>query len=48
MWYKNRESILFKKKKSWRLCNAYSQTLCLHSSNILCFSLHFRIPIPRT
>nr|YP_010688699.1 photosystem II protein I [Sycopsis sinensis]YP_010689308.1 photosystem II protein I [Distyliopsis dunnii]YP_010689482.1 photosystem II protein I [Eustigma oblongifolium]WBR73107.1 photosystem II protein I [Hamamelis mollis]WBR73629.1 photosystem II protein I [Distylium racemosum]WBR73803.1 photosystem II protein I [Distylium buxifolium]WBR74064.1 photosystem II protein I [Distylium pingpienense]WBR74499.1 photosystem II protein I [Distylium dunnianum]WBR75282.1 photosystem II protein I [ len=35
----------FPQKRSWRLCNAYSQTLCLHSSDILCFSLHLRIPI---
>nr|WDD58031.1 photosystem II protein I [Allium anisopodium] len=32
-------------KKSWRLCNAYSQTLCLHSSHIFCFSLHLWILI---
>lgn len=32
-------------KLSWRFCNAYSQTLRLHSSDILCFSLHFWIPI---
>nr|YP_010206001.1 photosystem II protein I [Clematis potaninii]WNV62976.1 photosystem II protein I [Clematis hexapetala]WNV63070.1 photosystem II protein I [Clematis aethusifolia]WNV63164.1 photosystem II protein I [Clematis intricata]WNV63258.1 photosystem II protein I [Clematis heracleifolia]WNV63352.1 photosystem II protein I [Clematis montana] len=30
---------------SWRFCNAYSQTLRLHSGDILCFSLHLRIPI---
>ena len=30
---------------SWRLCNAYSQTLRLYSSDILCFSLHFWILI---
>nr|UIF92707.1 photosystem II protein I [Hosta capitata] len=36
---------LFSKKKSWRLCNAYSQTLRLHSSDIFCFSVHLRILI---
>nr|ANS80710.1 photosystem II protein I [Ilex latifolia]ANS81280.1 photosystem II protein I [Ilex wilsonii] len=46
MWYKNRGSILFFfQKRSWSLCNAYSQTLRLHSSDILCFSLHLWIPI---
>lgn len=35
----------FKKKSSWRFCNAYSQTLRLHSSDIFCFSLHLWIPI---
>nr|UJI65383.1 photosystem II protein I [Hosta clausa var. geumgangensis] len=35
----------FFKKKSWRLCNAYSQTLRLHSSDIFCFSVHLRILI---
>nr|YP_010304395.1 photosystem II protein I [Monoon laui]ULM62312.1 photosystem II protein I [Monoon laui] len=48
MRYKNKESIPlfpFHQKRSWRLCNAYSQTIRLHSSDILCFSLHLRIPI---
>jgi hypothetical protein len=38
-------SFFFSKKSSWRLCNAYSQTLRLHSSDIFCFSLHLWIPI---
>nr|QCA40836.1 photosystem II protein I [Ulmus chenmoui] len=37
--------LFFLKKKSWRLFDAYSQTICLHGSDILCFSLHLRIPI---
>nr|WQM48569.1 photosystem II protein I [Polyspora axillaris] len=38
-------SLFFFFQKIWRLCNAYSQTFRLHSSYILCFSLHLRIPI---
>nr|YP_010381975.1 photosystem II protein I [Debregeasia elliptica]UED14196.1 photosystem II protein I [Debregeasia elliptica] len=33
------------KKKSWRFCNAYSKTICLHDSDILCLFIHLRIPI---
>nr|QWT69801.1 photosystem II protein I [Cardamine occulta] len=36
---------LFFLVRSWRLCNAYSQTFCIHCSYILCFSLHIWIPI---
>nr|YP_010148452.1 photosystem II protein I [Zabelia insularis]QQV69356.1 photosystem II protein I [Zabelia insularis] len=35
----------FSKKGSWRLCHAYSQTFRLHSSDILCFSVHLWISI---
>jgi len=37
--------LIFPKKGSWRLCNAYSQTFRLHSSDILCFSIYLWIPI---
>nr|YP_009270720.1 PsbI [Perilla frutescens]YP_009270896.1 PsbI [Perilla frutescens var. hirtella]AMR74180.1 PsbI [Perilla frutescens var. acuta]AMR74268.1 PsbI [Perilla frutescens f. crispidiscolor]AMR74356.1 PsbI [Perilla frutescens var. crispa]AMR74532.1 PsbI [Perilla frutescens var. frutescens]AMR74092.1 PsbI [Perilla frutescens] len=35
----------FLKKSSWRLCNAYSETLRLYRSDIFCFSLYLWIPI---
>nr|QCA40914.1 photosystem II protein I [Pteroceltis tatarinowii] len=35
----------FLKKESWRLFNAYSKTICLHDSDILCLSIHLWIPI---
>lgn len=38
-------SFFFFEKSSWRLCNAYSQTFRLHSSDIFCFSLHLWILI---
>nr|YP_010145000.1 photosystem II protein I [Elsholtzia densa]QQL92404.1 photosystem II protein I [Elsholtzia densa] len=33
------------KRPSWRLCNAYSETLRLYRSYIFCFSLYLWIPI---
>lgn len=42
----NRRFILFFfQKSSWRLCNAYSETLRLYRSDIFCFSLYLWIPI---
>jgi len=38
-------SLFFSKKSSWRLCNAYSETLRLYRSDIFCFSLYLWIPI---
>lgn len=35
----------FSKKSSWRLCNAYSETLRLYRSDLFCFSLYLWIPI---